>query len=238
VDPGPRVIDWVALVRVGRDFLRRLRGAQKGFPNKDSGFLEKGIHPACISYLFAFSPNRLRLFAFVLLCSPLTPPHTPWLRLVTLSVSSLREHSTWCAACSDGARRHRSSQRSRRRGVRVVHLLHLLRVGAADLALLLTAAGGVRTSASAPHAPIHPLGGHLRPPLRDVRRCGPCTSLFRHFFVLVKSVAEPPKLLGPHAPVLVSKTSDCYACAPDNLTGSVRLPQGHRINHLQPEPRD
>jgi hypothetical protein len=51
-------------------------------------------------------------------------------------------------------------------------------------------------------------------------------------------VAEPPKLLGPHAPVLVSKTSDCYACAPDNLTGSVRLPQGHRINHEQPEPRD
>jgi hypothetical protein len=46
--------------------------------------------------------------------------------------------------------------------------------------------------------------------------------------------AEPPKLLGPHAPVLVPKTSDDYACAPDNLTGSVRLPQGHRINHLQP----
>ena len=38
-------------------------------------------------------------------------------------------------------------------------------------------------------------------------------------------VAEPPKLLGPHAPVLVSKTSDGYACAPDNLTGSVRVPQ-------------
>jgi hypothetical protein len=52
------------------------------------------------------------------------------------------------------------------------------------------------------------------------------------------TVAEPPKLLGPHAPVLVSKTSDCYACASDNLTGSVRLPQGHRINHEQPEPRD
>jgi hypothetical protein len=45
------------------------------------------------------------------------------------------------------------------------------------------------------------------------------------------SVAEPPKLLGPHAPVLVSKTSDDYACAPDNLTGSVRVPQGPRINH-------
>jgi hypothetical protein len=42
-------------------------------------------------------------------------------------------------------------------------------------------------------------------------------------------VAEPPKLSGPHAPILVSKTSDCYAGAPDNLTGSVRLPQGHRI---------
>jgi hypothetical protein len=52
------------------------------------------------------------------------------------------------------------------------------------------------------------------------------------------SVAEPPKLLGPHAPVLVLKTSDNYACAPDNLTGSVRLPQGHRINHLQPGPQD
>jgi hypothetical protein len=51
-------------------------------------------------------------------------------------------------------------------------------------------------------------------------------------------VAEPPKLLGTHAPVLVSKTSDGYACAPDNLTGSVRVPQGPRINHLQPGPQD
>jgi hypothetical protein len=31
-------------------------------------------------------------------------------------------------------------------------------------------------------------------------------------------VAEPPMLFGPHAPALVSKTSDGYACAPDNLT--------------------
>jgi hypothetical protein len=52
------------------------------------------------------------------------------------------------------------------------------------------------------------------------------------------TVAEPPKLSGPHAPVLVSKTSDCYAGAPDNSTGSVRVPQGPRINHLQPEPQD
>jgi hypothetical protein len=49
-----------------------------------------------------------------------------------------------------------------------------------------------------------------------------------------QAVAEPPKLLGPHAPVLVSQTSDGYACAPDNLTRSVRVPQGPRINHLQP----
>jgi hypothetical protein len=51
-------------------------------------------------------------------------------------------------------------------------------------------------------------------------------------------MAEPPKLLGPHAPAFVSKTSDVYACAPDNLTGSVRVPQGPRINHLQPGPQD
>jgi hypothetical protein len=39
------------------------------------------------------------------------------------------------------------------------------------------------------------------------------------------NVAEPPKLLGPHAPVIVSKTSDDYACALDNLIGSVRVSQ-------------
>ena len=49
----------------------------------------------------------------------------------------------------------------------------------------------------------------------------------------IPAVAEPPKLLGPHAPALVSKNSGGYACAPDNLTGSVRVPQGPRINHLQ-----
>jgi hypothetical protein len=54
----------------------------------------------------------------------------------------------------------------------------------------------------------------------------------------IPAVAEPPKLLGPHAPALISKTSDGYACAPNNLTGSVRVPQGPRINHLQPGPQD
>jgi hypothetical protein len=54
----------------------------------------------------------------------------------------------------------------------------------------------------------------------------------------INVVTEPPKLLGPHAPDLVSKTSDDYACAPDNLTGSVRVPQGPQINHLQPGSQD
>jgi hypothetical protein len=37
-------------------------------------------------------------------------------------------------------------------------------------------------------------------------------------------VAEPPKLYGPHAPVIVLKTSDGYACTPDNLRRSVGCP--------------
>jgi hypothetical protein len=37
------------------------------------------------------------------------------------------------------------------------------------------------------------------------------------------SVAEPPKLLGPHAHVFVAKTSDDYACAPNNLTVGTML---------------
>jgi hypothetical protein len=52
------------------------------------------------------------------------------------------------------------------------------------------------------------------------------------------SVAEPSKLLGPHAPAIVSKTSDDYACALDNLTGSVRVSQGPRINYSQPGSQD
>jgi hypothetical protein len=63
--------------------------------------------------------------------------------------------------------------RSRHRGVRVVHLLQVLRVGAADLALLPAADGGVQASTSTPHAPLHPPDSNLRPPPRDVRRCGP-----------------------------------------------------------------
>jgi hypothetical protein len=52
------------------------------------------------------------------------------------------------------------------------------------------------------------------------------------------TITEPPKLSGPHAPVLVSKTSNDYACAPNNLTGSVRVPRGPRINDLPPRSQD
>jgi hypothetical protein len=58
------------------------------------------------------------------------------------------------------------------------------------------------------------------------------------FFKEVVHVAEPPKLLGQHAPALISKTSDSYACAPNNLTGSVLVSQGPEINHLQPGSQD
>ena len=33
----------------------------------------------------------------------------------------------------------------------------------------------------------------------------------------MEAVTEPPKLYGPHAPVIVLRTSDYYACVPDNL---------------------
>jgi hypothetical protein len=52
-------------------------------------------------------------------------------------------------------------------------------------------------------------------------------------------VAEPPKLYGPHAPIIVSTTSDCCAREPDNirsLLGVLGKPESstfynsHRIN--------
>jgi hypothetical protein len=98
----------------------------------------------------------------------------------------------WSAPGLAGARRKDSRRRGSprqpcRQGVRAIRLLHLLRVSAADLAFLPAAVGGVQVPTLAPYAPLHPLSGHLRPPLRDVRRGGPLYFLFHHFFVLVKS---------------------------------------------------
>jgi hypothetical protein len=76
-------------------------------------------------------------------------------------------------------RRCHSPRRSRRWGVRALRLLPLLRVGAADLALLIAAVGGAQPPASAHHAPLHPPGGHLCPPLRDVRGGGTLPPVLR-----------------------------------------------------------
>jgi hypothetical protein len=94
-------------------------------------------------------------------------------------------------------------------------------------------------STSAPRTVVGIGGRDEEEVAKRIRRSGGRrTPAARRVTIRVVGVIEPPKLLGPHAPVLVSKTSDGYACAPDNLTGSVRVPQGPRINHLQPEPQD
>jgi hypothetical protein len=45
------------------------------------------------------------------------------------------------------------------------------------------------------------------------------------------SVAEPPKLYGPHAPIIDVMTSNDYACAPDNLKGPIGCSRETRIIH-------
>jgi hypothetical protein len=91
-----------------------------------------------------------------------------------------------------------------------------------------------------PFSVSHAAGGGAVVPVDHIgHRCStPCTSSPWPTSTGDPAVAQPPKLLGPHAPVLVPKTSDGYACAPDNLTGSVRVSLGPRINHLQPGPQD
>jgi hypothetical protein len=59
------------------------RCASDGIPCSISGcererFPRKGINSACSSYPFAFSPNRLRPLAFVLLRSTPAPPAVPF----------------------------------------------------------------------------------------------------------------------------------------------------------------
>jgi hypothetical protein len=70
--------------------------------------------------------------------------------------------------CRKDPRRRFSPRRTRRRAVRALCLLPLLWVGAADLAFLPAAARGARPPTSMPYGPLHPLGGHLCPPVRDV----------------------------------------------------------------------
>jgi hypothetical protein len=90
------------------------------------------------------------------------------------------------ARLEDPGRRY-SPRRSRRRGVCALCLLPFIRVGVADLALLHVTAGGSRSPAPAPH-PHSILQAAIFAHLCEMfMGVAPCTSLFRHFFVLVKS---------------------------------------------------
>jgi hypothetical protein len=81
-----------------------------------------------------------------------------------------------------------SPWRSRPRGVCALCLLPLVWFGVADLPLLYATVGGARSPAPAPDPPTP---SSRWPSLFTCARCSwgvaPCTSLFRHFFVLVKS---------------------------------------------------
>jgi hypothetical protein len=90
-------------------------------------------------------------------------------------------------ACQKDPCRCCSPWRSRRRGVRAVHLLHLLLVGAADFTffLLLLEEFGLQLQHLTPHSVLQAaIFVHLYEMFVGV---APCTSLFRYFFVLVKS---------------------------------------------------
>jgi hypothetical protein len=45
-------------------------------------------------------------------------------------------------------------------------------------------------------------------------------------------MAEPPKLYGPHTPIIVLKTSDCYAWEPDNFGSLSGVLEESRIIHF------
>jgi hypothetical protein len=163
VDPGPHVIDWAT----GALGVRRA-----GFPVATRGTservcLEKGFTPRAavtLSHSLAIvAPFRLRA-----LCAPLhsrsPAPHLHRRRRHDFAwpTRPLPDRGdTQCGAPParmerTGARREdprwcRPPRKPRRRGVRFVCLLHLLWVGAADLAFLPAIVGGVRAPTSAPH---------------------------------------------------------------------------------------
>jgi hypothetical protein len=160
---------WVALVHVRRDGRER-----ESLPCK-------GIHPACSSYTFAFSPVAAP-FRLRALRAPLHSRRRSHHGLVSPSRAlpvrggvqlGVQPARMGCVGVRrKDPRRRLSPRRSRRRGVRALRLLPLLWVGATDLAFLPAAAGEARPPTSAPHAPLHSPGGHLRPPLGDVRGGG------------------------------------------------------------------
>jgi hypothetical protein len=150
-------------------------------------------------FAFAFSPNCSALSPPSLLCPSalvllsFSPPRLPWPRWFVPSLPDRggARHSAspaWmghaCVCWEDPGRHH---SLSRRWGVCALRSLSLLRVGAADFAVLPAVAGGVRASTPAPHTPLHSPGGYFVHFCEMFVGVAACTSLFRQFFVLVRS---------------------------------------------------
>jgi hypothetical protein len=182
-------------VLVERDFLRRFRGVRENFLEKGFRFRSKRIHLACSSYLFAFSPNRLRPFAFMLLCSTPAPPHTPWLCSVILIAFRLRKSSIWCVllgwSAPGLARRIRAGAVPLSDLVVEEFVLFTsyiscgLALPISPFFLLLLAKFGLHLQHLTPHSILQAaIFVHLCEMFVGVP---PCTSLFCYFFVLVRS---------------------------------------------------
>jgi hypothetical protein len=104
-------------------------------------------------------------------------------------------------AAADGVAGARSHVQSEERG-RVtdqheageLHLLHGVRPGGAGAATVLLphVAVVLQAPAAASFSQLHRSGGHLHPPLRDVRGARPSVQLFHRFFVLEAASPCPP----------------------------------------------
>jgi hypothetical protein len=173
--PGLRVIDWVVWA---------LGVHRSGFPVVSRGTsgrvrLEEGF-TLCAAVTLSHSLPIVAPFCLRALCAPLHLRSSAFRRRSRHGFASSPRAFPVRGGAQPGApparveragvrrkdpRWRYSPRRSHRRGVRAVRILPLMWVGAVDLALLLAAVGGARAPASAPHAPLHTPGGHLRPPL-------------------------------------------------------------------------
>jgi hypothetical protein len=182
VDPGPRVTDWVALVLgvLRARFPAAIGGAWKGFPNKDSGFHEKGFTPRAAVTFSHSLPNVCAPF----LRAPLLPARAATHAMASLghpdrfqseeALNLVRDLLGWSAPGLAGRIRAGTAPLGDLAAGEFVLFTSYISCGLALRSRLLSAAaGGVRASALAPHAPLRFPGGHLRPPLRDVHRFGP-----------------------------------------------------------------
>jgi hypothetical protein len=180
--------------------VRTLASMKKGSPPRVAVTLSHSLPIDCAlspSCFFVPRPHRrLCPFAFALLSSTPSPPCTPWLRLVTPTASSLRRRSTWCVACLGGARQ-RTPQGSAPAllpsAISPLGSLFLfvsyvscgLALPISPFFLLLLEEFGLQLQHLTPHSILQAaIFVHLCEMFVGV---APCTSLFRHFFVLIKS---------------------------------------------------